>query len=76
MHPSNVLHDDGVTLTWCACEHCSSIGPRFMTLVKNHHEYTIELDSRCCNPGAEDALLSDEAEHYNGRHPLRNQIPR
>jgi hypothetical protein len=76
MHSSREIHDDAVTLTWCACGLCNSVGPRFMTLVKNHHEYTIDLSPHCCNVALEDELVSGEAQHANGRHCLRNQIPR
>jgi hypothetical protein len=78
MHSSKELdlHDEAVKLTWCACELCNAVGPRYMTLVKNHHEYTVDLSSQCCKPGVEDQLVSGEAHHFNGHPPLRNQIPR
>ena len=75
-HPSQEFHDEAVTLTWCACELCNSVGPRSMTLVRNHHEYTVELHSHCCNSEAEEELVCGEAQHSNGRHSLQNQIPR
>jgi len=75
-HSYQEFHDETVTLTWCACELCNSVGPRSMTLVRNHHEYTVELYSHCYTPGVEEELVRDEAQHSNGRHSLRNQIPR
>jgi hypothetical protein len=76
MHSSRELHDDAVTLTWCACELCNSVGPRFMTLVKNHREYTVELSSHCCNPGIEAELVSGEAQYCSARPTLQQQIRR
>jgi len=75
-HSSQEFHDETVTLTWCSCEFCNSVGPRSMTLVRNHHEYTVELHSHCCNPGVDEDLVCGEAQHSNGHHSLRNQIPR
>jgi hypothetical protein len=74
-HSSKEFHDETVTLTWCACELCNSVGPRSMVLVRNHHEYRVELHSHCCNPGAEEELVCGEGQHSDGRHSQRNQIP-
>jgi hypothetical protein len=78
MHSSNELElkDEAVKLTWCACELCNAVGPRFMTLVKNHHEYTVELSSQCCDLAVEDELVSSEARYLGNHPPLRNQIRR
>jgi hypothetical protein len=76
MHSSRELHDEAVTLTWCTCELCSSVGPRFMTLVKNHHEYTVELNSHCCSLGEEDELVSGDKSRASARQYPRNQIRR
>jgi hypothetical protein len=65
------VENDTVTLTWCACELCNSVGPRFMTLVKNHREYTVELSSRCCNPGVEYTLVSGEQQRAAPRYQMR-----
>jgi hypothetical protein len=70
------LHDEAVKVTWCACEHCSSIEPRAMTVVKHHREYTISLHE-CRNPGPEDALVSGETEHVRRhRSRLTSRVPR
>ncbi len=42
------LHEHTVRITWCSCQRCSATGPRFMTLIRNHREYRVELDSQCC----------------------------
>ena len=77
MHSAKELvYDESVKLTWCACEVCSAVGPRFMTLVKNHHEYTVELSSRCCDLAFEDELVSSQARYLSNHPPLRNQIRR
>jgi hypothetical protein len=39
---------EAVTITWCACERCRSVGPRSITLIKHQREYEIELTSDCC----------------------------
>jgi hypothetical protein len=78
MHSSKELelHSDAVKITWCSCEICNATGPRSMTLVKNHHEYTVELSSNCWKPGLEDEIVSGEALYVGGHLPLRNQMPR
>jgi hypothetical protein len=78
MHSSKELefHDEAVKITWCACELCSAVAPRFMTLVKNHCEYTVELSPQCCDLSVEDEFVSGEARHLRNRPPLRNQIRR
>jgi hypothetical protein len=76
MHSSSEIHDDAVTLTWCACELCNSVGPRFMTLVRNHREYTVELSPHCCNPGIEYERVGGETQYYDVRPSLRQQIRR
>jgi hypothetical protein len=77
MHTSKELglHDEAVKVTWCACEICNATGPRSLTLVRNHHEYTFELNSRCCDAEHEDQLVSGETHRTNGHPSLRNQIP-
>ena len=68
------LGDDSVKVTWCACENCNSVGPRVLTLVRHHHEYSVQLCSECCPLVPEDTLVSSEAE-YSQTHPhLRNHI--
>jgi len=47
-----------------------------MTLVKNHREYTVELSSRCCNPGVEDELVSGEAPYSNTHLSMQQQMRR
>jgi hypothetical protein len=78
MHSSKELdlHDESVKITWCACEICSATGPRSMTLIRNHHEFTVDLNSHCCRVGLEGAILSSDAQFVNGHRSLRNQIPR
>ena len=76
MHSPRELHDETVTLTWCTCELCNSVGPRFMTLVKNHHEYTVELSPHCCSLAGEEEHMTGEGRPSSARHYLRNQIQR
>jgi hypothetical protein len=68
------LQDQAVKITWCSCELCSAVGPRSMTLVRNHHEYKLELSSQCCKPAVDDELLSADARYFGAPRSLRNQI--
>jgi hypothetical protein len=71
------LNDESVKVTWCACESCNSVGPRTVTLVKHHHEYTVRLDADCCTSSLEEALVSGETEHFGRHRPrLMTHIPR
>jgi hypothetical protein len=76
MHSSKglELQDEAVKITWCSCELCSAVGPRSMTLVKNHHEYQLELSSQCCKLAVGDELLSSDARYFGAPRSLRNQI--
>jgi hypothetical protein len=67
MHSSRELNDESVKVTWCACENCSSVGPRIVTLVKHHREYLVSLDADCCTSSDQESLVSGETEHL-GRH--------
>jgi hypothetical protein len=70
------LDSEAVTITWCACGLCNAVGPRYMTVVRNRHEYTVELSDRCGRTGAEESLVCDEDLHSAGRPRLRNHLPR
>lgn len=68
------LDSEAVTITWCACELCNAVGPRYMTVVRNRHEYTVELSDHCRGPNAEESLVCDEDLHAAGRPSLRNHL--
>jgi hypothetical protein len=70
------LQAAAVRITWCTCELCSAVGPRSMTLVKNRHEYQLELDSRCCKPAMGDELVSSQASCRGVPRAVRNEIRR
>lgn len=55
------VKDEAVTITWCACALCSALGPRFVTLVRNHHEFTVDLNTQCCDlkPGDRDFRMEE-----------------
>jgi hypothetical protein len=74
MHSSNglELQDEAIKITWCTCELCSAVGPRSMTLVKNQHEYRLELSSQCCGPTPDDELVSSKAKYISHPHSWRN----
>jgi len=74
MHSSSGLHDETATLTWCTCELCNSVGPRFMTLIKNQREYTVELSPHCCSLTGEAEHMTGEGRPPSARQHLRNQI--
>jgi hypothetical protein len=78
MHASKELDLDAeaVRITWCACERCNAVGPRFMTVIRNRHEYTVQLNDHGRGSNAEETLVHDEDLHTAGRPPLRNQLPR
>jgi hypothetical protein len=61
MHSLKTLEikDEAVKITWCACAVCSAVGPRFMTLIRNH-EYTVELDTHCCGLKSGDSSIRME----------------
>jgi len=63
MHSSKELelHREAGKVTWCGCEACCAVGPRFMTLVRNHHEYTVALSPHCCEAHIDDEELSGAA---------------
>jgi hypothetical protein len=65
-----------VKITWCACERCNAVGPRYMTVVRNRHEYTVQLNDHQRRSDPEEPLMHDESQRIAGRPPLRNQIPR
>ena len=78
MHASKELElaTEAVKITWRACEQCNAVGPRYMTVVRNRHEYTVQLNDHGRGSNAEEALVCDQDLHVAGRPPLRNQLPR
>jgi hypothetical protein len=78
MHSSRELElrEDAVKVTWCACEHCNAAGPKSMTLIRNHHEYTVDLDLHCCTPNDEEECVSGENFLFDGHNRPRGHIRR
>jgi hypothetical protein len=78
MHASKELELDAeaVKITWCGCEVCNAVGPRYMTVVRNRHEYTVQLNDHCRGSDPEEVLVHGEEQCMVGRHPLRNHLPR
>jgi hypothetical protein len=74
MHSSKScqLQDDAIKITWCNCDLCSAVGPRSILVIKNQHEYQLELSAQCCKPIAGDEFLSLRGPP----RPLRSQIRR
>ena len=54
------LKGEEVSITWGACALCSAVGPRFMKLIRNRHEYTVELDTQCCGLTIRNGTLRNE----------------
>jgi hypothetical protein len=54
------LKDENVKITWCACPACSAAGPRFMTLLGTRLEFTIELNTQCCDLKFRDGFIRRE----------------
>jgi hypothetical protein len=71
------LDPESVKITWCVCEVCNALGPRYMTVVRNRHEVTVQLNDHCRGHDVEEALVcGEETLNSAGRPPLRNQLPR
>jgi hypothetical protein len=70
------FNPDAVKITWCACELCAAMSPRFMTLVRNRHEYTVDLDTRCCGANIEDELAHSYDSGTAARRGPGRRIPR
>jgi hypothetical protein len=70
------LDPEAVKITWCACEVCNALGPRYMTVVRNQFEYTVQLNDHCPGQELEEALVCGENLSRAGHPPLRHQLPR
>ena len=69
------LDPESVKITWCACDVCKALGPRYMTVVRNRHEYTVQMNDHCHGHDVE-ALVCGENLNLAGRLPMRSQLPR
>ncbi len=38
-------------VTWCICESCGAMGPRFITGVRNDRTFLTRLRRECCQAG-------------------------
>lgn len=70
------LHAEAVKVTWCGCARCCAMGPRFMKLVNDQRELTVELSSHCCDSHADYETVSYEKQRFAGRSTARIQTLR